>query len=302
MTLIQLQYFLAVCKYENFTRAAENFNISQPAISGAIRELERECGVALFNRDKNALRITDEGRVLRDEAELVLRQYGQLDDIVKNLSTSRKFIRVSFPTLSGNQVYPKLLRVFKDKYPDIEVFSVEASTSKQFEYLDKGMVDLVLSVRRFDAPEDQRQFDQVHGHYPLKISRQCVCVHKDHPLAKQSYVTMEQLSGEELVMLSEGFSQSAGIKRQFKQRGLSYKVIHYTSQMYTLERFVEKGVAVGFLPEEVIKRNPLMVAIPYEGSRYSPIEIFWRKDRYMYRSVKAFLDTARELYPKPQEV
>lgn len=114
MTLIQLQYFLAVCKYENFTRAAENFNISQPAISGAIRELERECGVALFNRDKNALRITDEGRVLRDEAELVLKQYGQLDDIVKNLSTSRKFIRVSFSTLSGNQVYPKLLRVFTE--------------------------------------------------------------------------------------------------------------------------------------------------------------------------------------------
>ena len=50
----------------------------------------------------------------------------------------------------------------------------------------------------------------------------------------------QQLSEEELVMLSEGFSQSAGIKRQFKQKGLSYKVIHYTSQMYTLERFVEK--------------------------------------------------------------
>ena len=63
---------------------------------------------------KNALRITDEGRVLRDEAELVLKQYGQLDDIVKNLSTSRKFIRVSFSTLSGNQVYPKLLRVFTE--------------------------------------------------------------------------------------------------------------------------------------------------------------------------------------------
>ena len=53
-----MQYFQAVCRYENFTRAAEELHISQPAMSAAMKDLEKECGVPLFVRDKNSLRVT----------------------------------------------------------------------------------------------------------------------------------------------------------------------------------------------------------------------------------------------------
>ena len=69
MTIVQMQYFQAVCRYENFTRAAEELHISQPAMSAAMKDLEKECGVPLFVRDKNSLRVTDEGKILLEEAE-----------------------------------------------------------------------------------------------------------------------------------------------------------------------------------------------------------------------------------------
>ena len=58
MTLQQIQYFITVCKYKNFTKAAEELNISQPGISFAMKDLENECGVALFHRQKNNISIT----------------------------------------------------------------------------------------------------------------------------------------------------------------------------------------------------------------------------------------------------
>ena len=85
MTLTQLQYFQAVCRYENFTKAAEALHISQPAMSAAMKDLERECGVPLCIRNKNSLKVTEEGQVLLDEANLVLGQYGCLDHVVRNL-------------------------------------------------------------------------------------------------------------------------------------------------------------------------------------------------------------------------
>ncbi len=108
---------------------------------------------------------------------------------------------------------------------------------------------------------------------------------------------MEQIAKENLIMLRDSFNQTAGIKKRFKQLKLDIKVIHYTSQMYTIERFIEKNVAGGFLPGEGARQNPNIVPTPYEGSEMRAIEIFCRKDHYLYKAVRDFIRTAKELYP-----
>ena len=69
MTLQQLQYFVTVCKYQNLTKAARELSISQPGISASIRELETECGFALFERRPNSIALTDQGENFLREAE-----------------------------------------------------------------------------------------------------------------------------------------------------------------------------------------------------------------------------------------
>lgn len=68
MKLTQIEYFIAVCECGSFSRAAEKCHISQPGISKAIRELEEECGVALFQRNRNNIQITRRGRILLEHA------------------------------------------------------------------------------------------------------------------------------------------------------------------------------------------------------------------------------------------
>lgn len=298
MTLIQLQYFQAVCKYENFTRAAMALHISQPAMSAAMKDLERECEVPLFKRDKNALKITDEGQILLDEANLVLGQYEHLNHIVKDLSLARKYIRIGLSTLSGNQVYPEILQEYRKRCPDVQVFSVEESTAKQFEMLDSGLLDVIITIKGVEDPVQQKQFDSTYGHWPMIRTNLVFCVGKDHPLAQEKYVSLEQISEVPLILLKDNFSQTSRIKRQFERRGLPYHVMHYTNQMYTIERFIEKNIAAGFLPESVALGNPGIVGIPYDGTESRVIEIFWRKDRFLFSATKKFIQMAKELYSK----
>ena len=129
MTLTQMQYFQAVCKYENFTKAAEDQHISQPAMSAAMKDLEAECGVPLFKKTRNSLTITDAGWALLEEVEKNLTQYDHLMYAVKNLSLSRKYIRVGVSTLNGNLVYPQILSAFSKRCPDIQVISSEEPTA-----------------------------------------------------------------------------------------------------------------------------------------------------------------------------
>ena len=73
MTLAQMQYFQAVCKYENYSKAANALFVSQPAVSQAIREVENECGARLIERKGNGLVITEAGQTLLEEVNNVLR-------------------------------------------------------------------------------------------------------------------------------------------------------------------------------------------------------------------------------------
>lgn len=298
MTIVQMQYFQAVCKYENFTRAAEELHISQPAMSAAMKDLEKECGVPLFVRDKNSLRVTDEGKILLQEANLVLGQYQQMNQIVRDLALTRNYMRVGLSTLSGNQVYPELLLEYQKRRPGAHVMSVEESTPRQFEMLDAGLLDVIITIRRFDVEEEQKKFEKVYNHWPMKRTRMCFCVGRENPLAGEKFVTPQQIVTQPLVLLKENFSQTARIKRMFQRSGLDYQVLHYTNQMYTVERFVEKNVAAGFLPESVSQSNPRIVGIPYQDGLPAYIELFWRKDQFLFPVVKEFIQAAKEMYSK----
>ncbi len=94
MTLTQMECFQAVCKYENFTKAAQAVHISQPALSSTMKKLEEECGLPLFLRHKNQLQITPEGRVLLHEVDLFLAHYEQLGIVAGRAPAGEPAIRL----------------------------------------------------------------------------------------------------------------------------------------------------------------------------------------------------------------
>ena len=87
MTIQQMQYYIKVCQYKSFTKAARDLSVSQPGISSAMRELERECGVELFERRNNSLYITDAGVLFLEEVRKLLKQYEQMQTVLYSYGT-----------------------------------------------------------------------------------------------------------------------------------------------------------------------------------------------------------------------
>ena len=302
MTISQMQYYKAVCRFSSITKAAENAHISQPAMSTAMKELEQECGVPLFVHKANALSVTDEGIVLLEEIEPVLKQYEHIGQLISNHLLDRKYLRISFSTFSGSKIYPALCSRFHRLHPDLRIISMEGSTSHHFELLDAGQVDLILTAKHPQMTPEEWDASPLYRHYCLETSAMpmAFCVSRDHPLAGAGSVTWKQIAAEQLILLDDSFNLTAGIKRDILASGLTLPpTVQYTSQMYTVERFIEANAACGFLPGEVAAENPRIVPLSYPNKYLRRTYLTYRPDHYLFTAARVFLEMAREMYPQP---
>ena len=97
MTIAKLQQFLAVCQFQSVTRAAEFLHISQPSVSGTIRELEHEFQVNLFRHEGRRLVLTAEGSFLREHAQQLIRQFDELSWQMEDLRNQKNRFRIGIP-------------------------------------------------------------------------------------------------------------------------------------------------------------------------------------------------------------
>lgn len=285
MTINQMRYFAAVCQYRNYSKAAETMHISQPAISTAVRELERECGVSLLIRSTSGLQITDEGLVLLQSIQPILQQCDSLNQTVSSLHLGRKYVRVGFITLMGSCVFSDLLMRFGQTHPEIQVVATENSSPQLMRMLENNELDAVVCGTQAENP--------LFGRIPITDVSMRFCVHREHLLAQKESVTWEEIAGVPLVLLTERFSITRNIEKTMHAENLMPNVIHRTDQVYTVERFIENNAAAGFLPAAVAARNPDIVGIPFPGGQEVLLEAYWNRNAYMFHAVKLFLDTVR---------
>ena len=108
MNLVQLKYFQAVCKYQSVSAAAEYLYISQPTLSSAIKELEREFGVSLFRRHHRGMVLTPEGTELLKHCERLLSHADQVERIMSDFGKRRNVLRLGVPPMIGSLFLPKI--------------------------------------------------------------------------------------------------------------------------------------------------------------------------------------------------
>lgn len=297
MTITQMRYYVVVCEQLNFTKASEILGVTQPAVSSAVKDLEKECQAALFVRNKNALALTDEGIVLLEEIRTLLSQYDNMMGQIERFHLSRKYVRVGFTTLFGNYVYSDILTAFARKYPDIQLQGEEGSVPKLFQMLKNGRLDVVLAA--CPPYEREENFRELYESISIEDIELRFCVSIDHPLASSSSVNWEEMAAVPLILMSDRFSQSAHIREKFRKQGLEPRILHYTDQVYTVERFIENNAAAGFLPAPVAARNRYIAGIPIkERKEKGHLELFWRKNVHQFQSVQRFIQTVQEYVGK----
>lgn len=283
MELKQIQYFYYVAKFQNVTRAAEKVLVAQPSVTAAVKKLEEELGLQLFDRSRRRMLLTDEGQVFFKRAEEILYQ---IEDVLKEMedlkSRTHGSLRIGIPPMIGTYLFPHVFVNFSDAYPGIELNIWEYGSLDTRHMIKEGQLDMGIVIISGSSDELET--------IPISQSSIMACVYKGHPLSQSKELTVEALKDEKLIMLKEGFYHRKELMKLFREKGYRPKIVLSSSQLETIKSLVRSQVGITFLMQDVLGEEDGIVAIPLAEKVELQIGLAWRKDRYLSKAAQTFID------------
>lgn len=289
MNLNQLEYFCAAVRCQSITKAAKKLYVTQPAISGAIRELEREFTVNLFSHTRNKLSLTDEGQRFYERAEQLLREVETAKLQLRDLGSSRQPVCVGIPPLWGSTFFPDLLHDFNKKYPNIRLTFYEYGSARAAALVQEEELDVALVNMNLNDPDKFHSVCIGRDHFVAAVA-------PAHPLANRESVTLEELSREPLVMYNTDSVQNHTIRSRFDRMGIVPNILIYTSQIYTMKSMIHNNTCVSFFYASLLQDHPDLVGVPIVPWIEQKVGLIWRKGKYTTSSTEAFISFVKD-YP-----
>lgn len=194
MELRHLRYFVAVAEELNFRRAAERLNLAQPALSAQIKGLEIELAVKLFERTTRLVKLTPAGRVLLEEARLVLSAAKQAEHRAKKAEEGFVgTLRVGLIAPTANAWLARILRGFQQQFPGVQISLFDLTSTEQLRRLHSGELDAGLLRPPIGSPQLDYKF--------VEESRQVLAAPIGHRLGRKRKIEWKDFDGEGLVMM-----------------------------------------------------------------------------------------------------
>lgn len=189
MELFQIRYVLAAAETLNFTKAAERCNISQPALTKAVKGLEQELGAPIFNREGKRVRLSDFGRSILPTLRQMQDQAQRAKSIAQEYRLLDKVpVRLGILGTIGSVRIARFLADFQGAHEGVEIEVIEAPVPELLNRLDEGRLDLVIANPCDGVPES------FHAH-PLYSERYVAVLPPGDPLGKRNSVGLKDLSG-----------------------------------------------------------------------------------------------------------
>ncbi|GAA0829777.1 LysR family transcriptional regulator [Marinomonas arenicola] len=283
MDIKPLRYFLAIAKNASFTRAAEQLNVAQPAVSMAIKKLETELGLTLLHRADRKISLTDEGKRLLLHAEKIIQA---TDDALLEMNELKGLnqgeVRVGIPSMLGSYYFPPILMAFRHRHPTINLKVIEGGTWQLQKMLEDGELDLSVIVAE-TLPEG------LETHRLLKEEMR-VTVAKDHPFSQLESITPDAFFDEELVMFKEGYFHRRVVDRLARETGKSPKIGFETNLIPLIKSITQQGFGVSTLLSMVVEGDDQLISRPFNPPIWLDLGIAWRKGAYLSQANQAFLD------------
>ena len=278
MELRHLRYFIAVAEELNFTRAAERLHIAQPPLSQQIRALEAEVGVELFDRTKRPLQLTVAGHVFLEEAQ---RAIAQVENAVKMAQRANRGelgrLVIGFTSSMANSFLPDILRVYRERFPKVELIWKELATSLQLQALRDQQLDVGFFHITSWMLQEADLCSITIWHEPL-----IVALPETHPLANQPQVSLKALSQESFILPSRQFAPGLSEQVEYlcQQSGFSPIVIQEGTMMLTILSLVAGGMGVALLPANAqnLQRKGVIYKDIIESTPTVPMAAVWRLD------------------------
>lgn len=263
MNFKNLEYFIAVCREQSFTKAAEKLYISQSAVSKSVKKLESELDCTLVDRTSKEFLLTDKGEILYEMGKGLLQKMDEeVSRIYRELSGSKGKLVVGIPPVISTSYFSNIVYQFKSDFPEIDLHVIEAGAHSLKKLLLDGHVDLAILIKPLNK-------DEFH-YIDLTEDEAVLLVHKTHPLAMAGSVSMEELKDDSFILLDETYMLYHQIVERAEESGFTPKIIGKSYQWDYICELVGNNVGVSILPRPILYRFHLdnVRILPFRGKGF----------------------------------
>ena len=286
MEMQHVRYFVALARTLNFTRAAEHCNVSQPALTRAIQQLEHELGGPLFHRERGNTHLSELGRMMLPYLQTVEESTQAARDharAVKKLE--RATLTIGTMCTIGPQLVSDLLVRFRATHPSVEVQVIDAGGPQMIEMLEKGDLEVAIVGVPGELPESLHQV-------PIFEEPFVVLLPPHHRLVASNPVRAAELDKEPYVSRSncEVFEP---VRKELNSRGVFLHQVFSSPRDDWVQGMIKAGLGLGFFPEFSVTDPDLVVRPLVEPSFHRTIFLATVRGRPHSPAVGAFVQEAR---------
>jgi LysR family hydrogen peroxide-inducible transcriptional activator len=284
----QLRNFLKVAEHGNFTRAAEDVGLSQPALSRSIGRLEDELGQPVFDRQSRCVALNDAGQRLMVRARQILSLVDEASsEICDDGRTGR--IRIgAIPTIAP-YLLPRLLRTCRDGFPEASIIVQEDTTEALLKNLAAGTLDIAILA----LPIAFKYLEVIE----LFEEELWLVLPEEHPLVKRKTIRMSDIASLPFVMLGEAHCLAGQIRSFCRQRSFNPLAIEQTSQLATVQELVSLGHGISLVPDmakQIDTSDRRVYRALSDPKPTRKIAALFNPYRFQSKLLKAFLEKIRK--------
>lgn len=288
MEIRHLTYFLAVAERLNFSRAAEDLHVAQPAISQQIHALETELGVPLFERLGKRVALTEAGKALLPHARQILAAVeAARNEIRERGALARGTVSLGSPPTVSTHLLPAKLTAFEHKYPGLDVTLRESGTETLMKLVKGGELDLAIVSTDF-LPASVEAVPFWEEAYVLAVG-------SGHPLSGRAAVSMAELADEPFILFPEGYKLREVTLAACRRAGFDPRVALDGGAMQSALQFVAAGLGVALVPEMALMNTTNIHALQVaDQALRRSLGLVWRKGHYLSPAARALREFLQE--------
>ncbi len=291
MSLTELKFIVAVAQERNFRRAAEKCFVTQPALSLAIKKLEEELNVIIFERSRSDVSMTEIGEQIVEQAEKVLEETARIKQLAELGKNQLKgILKLGLIHSIGPYLLPEIIPILRKIAPEMPLEVEENLTANLEIQLKNGVIDVAIIALPFDVAGLQYKalYDEEFD----------VVVPSTHHWAKRKHIKPEELSDEKVLLLNSGHCFSNQVTQACPELSRKGEILQGNS-LETIRNMVASNLGITVLPcsaTAVRYHNPLLKVIPFaEPAPTRRIAIAWRKSFVRLEAVEKIAESIKAI-------
>ncbi len=251
ISLIQLEYIVAVDTYRHFVTASEKCFVTQPTLSMQIKKLEEELGVTVFDRSMQPIIPTEIGKQIIKQARVILSESKKINEIIDDFNNSiHGELKIGIIPSLAHYLLPLFIGRFMKKYPDVQLKVIELLTEDIIKHLRKDLVDLGILVT--PLKEDGIKED------PLFYEEMMLYINKNHTFASASEIDLQQIDSPDLWLLNNGHcfrSQIINLCNIKTQQPDNNHFQYSSDSLETIKKLIKTEGGYTMIPELAIDKQ-----------------------------------------------